>query len=121
MCFILPGKTLFIIYVLVVRLGQRRAVALQLSDYYALFEESVSFHTLSDEKPLANIHSLWAFTDSNAHTLVPGEIFLGEPDRIRPIQTTAPEANRWKEWSKHSGAVGYIMDIWSEKETGDLT
>ena len=121
MYFILPGKTFFAVYMLVARLGQRRAVALQLFDYYALFEESkVSFHSLSYAMPLANFHSQWALADSNDKIGSPSWIFRGNPDRVRPIQTTSPREVRWKEWSKHTRVVGYVMDIWSEKEIVDL-
>ena len=39
---------------------------------------------------------------------------------VRTIQTTLPKRNRWKEWSKEAKAECYIIDIWSEKEIGNL-
>ena len=123
MYFTLPGKTHFLIYVLVVRLGQRRAVALQFPDgraYYAVFQDSVSFHSLDDARPLAEFHSMWALTDSNYRVRTPSGIFLGFRECVRVIQTTPPTRDHWKGWSKRAGAVGYIMDIWSEKEIADL-
>ena len=121
MCFIPPGRSLFLIYVLVSHLGQRRAVAVQLRECYALFEESkVSFYSLSDADPLEKFDFLWALVDSNDNVLSPNEIFRGPPNRIRPIQTTSPREKRWKEWSKYNGAKCYVMDIWSEKEIADL-
>ena len=123
MCFILPGKTLFNIYVLVARLGRRLAVAVQSPSFYVLFGEegSVSIHTLQDATPLARFQSqtLWALADSNAHIKIPSHIFLSQK-RVRTIQTTSPRESRWKQWSKEARAKGYVMDIWSEKEIGDL-
>ena len=121
-CFILPGKTLFIIYVLVVRLGQKLAVTIQFPSYYVLFsEEPVSFHSLEDAGPLAKLkdQALWALMDSNAHTLIPSHIFLN-PERVRTIQTTSPKEVRWKPWSTQARAARYVMDIWSEEEFDDL-
>ena len=121
MCFIPPGKSLFIIYALVARLGRRRVVALQLRKCYALFEESgVSFYSLDDANPLTKFHCVWALVDSNDKVLNPSEIFRGRPNRVRPIQTTSPREKRWKEWTKYTGAKCYVMDIWSEKEIADL-
>ena len=119
-CFIPPGKTLFLMYILVIHLGQRRVVALQLSDCYAIFKETeVSFHPLNDRMSLYGFTSLWALTDSNAHVQIPCDVFLS-PAHIRVIQTTSPREHRWKVWSKHADAVGYVMDIWSMKEISDL-
>lgn len=125
MWLILSGKTLFLIYVLVVRLGRKHAVALQFPDgrpLYALFHASgVSFHSLHDSRTLDKFPNLWALTDSNAHVEGPSGIFLGTPDEIRVIQTTSPKEARWKEWSKQTQASGYVMDIWSAKEIHDLS
>lgn len=118
-----PGKTLFLLYLLVTCLGKKRAVALQLLDgrpFYALFNDSVTFHSLNDRKPLIECHLVWALSDSNNQVQSPSGIFLGDPDHIRVIQTTPPKAECWKVWSEQVGAQCFIMDIWSEEELENL-
>ena len=121
---VLPGKTLFLIYVLVMHLGQKRAVALQLPNgqpYYALFHASVSIHSLNNPNPLDKFPHLWVLTDSNKQVKCPSGIFLGTPEEIRVIHTAPPQEIWWKGWSKQTCATGYVMDIWSTKEIFDLS
>ena len=114
-----PGKTLFIIYLLVQRLGERQAVALQFPDgeeYYALFTGgSVTFQSARHAAPLYQGTSIWALCDSNAYTIIPHVVFQGKR-RVQIIQTTSPKAARYKEWSKQVRAGCYVMDIWSIEE-----
>jgi hypothetical protein len=63
---------------------------------------------------------LWALSDSNNQVRRPEGIFYGLPTRVRTIQATSPKEDRWKGWSKHSGAERYVMDIWSESEIANL-
>ena len=101
MCFILPGKMLFLIYILVVHLGQRRVVVLQLPDCYAIFKEmEVSFHPLNDQKPLYGFTSLWALVDSNNKVRSPSGIFLSVT-HVQVIQTTSPREHCWKQEQGH--------------------
>jgi hypothetical protein len=122
-CLMLPGKTLFLIYLLVQRLGNRQAVALQFlgrEDYYALFRDTVTFHPVNKAEPLDKCPSVWALCDSNADATSPPSVFKGRTGHVRIIQTTSPRAARWKEWSKQVGAKCYIMDIWSKEEVVNL-
>ena len=118
-----PGKTLFLVYLLVQRLGERQAVALHFLDgeeYYALFRGDATFHSLHNGTPLDQCHSdIWALCDSNAYVTSPPGVFQGRSD-VRIIQTTSPRPARWKEWSKQVGAECYIMDIWSKEEVVGL-
>ncbi|KAI9572491.1 hypothetical protein HD554DRAFT_2168146 [Boletus coccyginus] len=119
----LSGKTLFLVYFLVIRLGQRQAVALQFlngRDFYALFKNDVEFHQLDDPEPLFESPSVWALCDSNQSVTTPSEIFLNKRGHIRVIQTTSPEPSRWKEWSKQAGASPYVMDVFSDEEVVHL-
>jgi len=119
---VLSGKTLFLVYILVLRLGQRKPVAVQFLDgnsFYALFNDTVSFHRFDDPALLKEGPSVWALCDSNQYITIPGSIFAG-CQGVRIIQTTSPKASRWKEWSKQVGAEPYIMDIWSEDEVVHL-
>jgi hypothetical protein len=74
----LPGKTLFLIYSLVRRLGEKQAVALQFLDgtyFYALFKDTVTVHSLDDALPLYECPTLWALCDSNDDVESPDSIF----------------------------------------------
>ncbi|KAI9568825.1 hypothetical protein HD554DRAFT_2171964 [Boletus coccyginus] len=116
------GKTLFLVYVLVVRLGQKQSVALQFIDgfsFYALFKDNVEFHPLNHLAPLFRCPFVWALCDSNDSVKSPSPIFLGKVN-IRVIQTTSPKSSRWKEWSKQAGAWPYVMDIFSDEEVVHL-
>ncbi|KAF8552965.1 hypothetical protein OG21DRAFT_1485803 [Imleria badia] len=116
------GKTLFLAYALVARLGQQRTVAWQDTtgrQFYVLFRDTATFYSLADPTPLYDYGPLWALSDSNAGVQSPAPIFYS-PDDVRTIQTTSPKQSNWKAWSKYAGAVCYVMDIWSEEEIVDL-
>ena len=109
-------------YILVLRLGQRKPVAVQFLDgnsFYALFNDTVSFHRFNDLTLLKEGPSVWALCDSNKDVESPAGFFKGRQG-VRIIQTTPPMASRWRGWSKHVGAKPYIMDIWSEEEVVHL-
>lgn len=105
------GKTLFLFYVLVRRLQERKTVALQINrQQFALFDErGVCLHSsicdyvpegawaLSDQ---TGEHELCAFTYPFAHV----------------IRTGYPAAHGWKGWVKRLSARQYIMDVWSLQE-----
>ncbi|KAI9568810.1 hypothetical protein HD554DRAFT_2021674 [Boletus coccyginus] len=103
-----PGirMTLFLVYFLVMRLGQKQPVALQFLDcshFYALFKDNAKFHQLNHLTPLLRCPFVWALCDSNESVKSPSPIFLNKRDHIQVIQTTSPEPSRWKEWSKQRG------------------
>ncbi|KAF8346418.1 hypothetical protein F5887DRAFT_1182764 [Amanita rubescens] len=116
------GKTLFLIYVLVVSLGERRPVALDFPDdrpFYALFQESgFTTHSLDGMLPPINnlFNFMWALSDSNYQMRSPSAIFLSRPGKVRVIQATSPKEDRWKSWSKEARASCYIMDLWTLNE-----
>jgi hypothetical protein len=87
-------------------------------EYYALFRDGVTFHSVHNAAPLCQCPTVWALCDSNADVTSPPGVFKGKGLRI--IQTTSPRAARWKEWSKQVGARCYIMDIWSKEEVVNL-
>ncbi|KAI9572496.1 hypothetical protein HD554DRAFT_1546856 [Boletus coccyginus] len=117
------GKTLFLVYFLVMRLGQKQPVALQFlngRDFYALFKDNVEFHQLDDQDPLFEYPFLWALCDSNKSVTTPSEIFLNKRNHVRVILTTSPKPSRWKEWGKQAGASPYAMDVFSDEEVVHL-
>ncbi|KAG9316860.1 hypothetical protein JVU11DRAFT_2935 [Chiua virens] len=118
------GKTLFNIYILVKRLGEKKAVAMQFMNgqpMYALFQGMAHFYSLDNILPLYEPPFVWVLCDSNDKVESPSGVFRGEQDRIRIIQTTSPKVSRWKEWTKQHGADIYVMDIWTENEIKQLS
>ncbi|KAG9312715.1 hypothetical protein JVU11DRAFT_7142 [Chiua virens] len=118
------GKTLFNIYILVKRLGEKKAVAMQFMNgqpMYALFQDTARFYSLDNILPLYEPPFVWVLCDSNDKVESPSGVFRGEQDRIRIIQTTSPKVSRWKEWTKQHGADIYVMDIWTENEIRQLS
>ncbi|KAH0832415.1 hypothetical protein J3R83DRAFT_13455 [Lanmaoa asiatica] len=122
--FVLAGKTYFLVYVLIERLREHKPVAfepLHGRSFYALFTDTVVFHSFDDPMPLHHANhtgDAWALTDSNATVTIPAGVF--QRTRMRIIQTTSPRAHRWKEWSKQYGAERCVMNVWSKKEIEDL-
>lgn len=121
----LPGKTIFLIYILVIRLGQKQPVALQFLDgrqRFALFQDTLTFHEFDDIELLDECPSgfVWALCDSNDDTRAPSGVFKGRPESIRIIQTASPRPKHWKKWTRHVGARCYFMDIWSDEEVVHL-
>ena len=82
-----PGKkTLFLIYLLVQRLGDRQAVVLRslgCEDYYALFRDTVTFHPVNKSEPPDQCPSVWALCDSNADATSPPSVFKGQTGHVR--------------------------------------
>ncbi|KAF8554858.1 hypothetical protein OG21DRAFT_1010570 [Imleria badia] len=83
------GKTLFLAYILVKHLGQRRTVAWQDTtgrQFYVLFRDTATFYSLADPTPLYDYGPLWALSESNAGVQVPHPPFIArtmsEPSRL---------------------------------------
>ncbi|KAI0000819.1 hypothetical protein BJV74DRAFT_820874 [Russula compacta] len=117
------GKTLFLAYVLVVRLEKQQTVAWQPVDgspFYVLLRDTATIHSISDTDPLDDFAPIWGLSDSNFMVRTPPSIFVENSPLIRAIQATSPRRDRWKDWSKHAGAECYVMDIWSEMEIAHL-
>lgn len=110
-------------YALVQFLGKKQPVALHhlgSLPYYFIFKENVACYSLGDDNPLFQYSPMWALSDSNADVKIPPPVFRSNAKRIRVIQTTSPNASRYKEWSKQYGASCYIMDLWTEEEVVSL-
>jgi hypothetical protein len=77
----MPGKSLFLVYILVARLGDKQTVAVQLTSgapYYALFVgDEVTFPAIDDMGPLYEHQPVWGLSDSNAHVTRPPPSFTG--------------------------------------------
>ncbi|KAF8120576.1 hypothetical protein EV363DRAFT_87913 [Boletus edulis] len=119
------GKSLFLVYLLVQLLRQGCKVAVHDSShqYYVVFtfEELVAFYPLTYKTPLATGGSMWALSDSSLeHNGAPPACFFASPKRIRLIQATSPEKQRWHEWSKQAKAECYVMDIWTAQEIANF-
>ena len=123
--FISPGKTFFLVYLLVYFLGQKVAVAAQLphkDPHYAFFTDNgVNVQSVHVADPMVEYPgNIWALCDSNQTIIDPITVFLQLEGNVRVIQTTSPKASRWKEWTKHTGARRYVTDVWFTEEIKEL-
>ncbi|KAI9568071.1 hypothetical protein HD554DRAFT_2172794 [Boletus coccyginus] len=89
------GETHFLVYLLILHLGQRKPVVMQFLNgkpFYALFKDTVGFHSLDDDSPLYGCpESTWILCDSNKFVTSPDAIFMGPGLWI--ILTTPPKAS----------------------------
>ncbi|KZV67984.1 hypothetical protein PENSPDRAFT_687664 [Peniophora sp. CONT] len=105
------GKTMFLIYVLLRRLENRKPTAFQLSpSQYVIFDEQGAVVvTQNMQSDRTRLNGCWALADSNNVISEPCQDFLTSKARV--IQTTSPNPERWASWKKHAGAVLIIMDL----------
>jgi hypothetical protein len=118
-----PGKSNFLIYLLLMCLGQKQAVAVEFFDgreLYVLFTDTVTVHSHNDIVWLIQCPTVWVLSDSNDKRKSPSGIFRGRMGHIRIIQTTSPRPERWREWSENVDTECYVMNIWSDEEVVQL-
>lgn len=104
-----PGKTHYLLYILVRRLCAGLPTALQFhSDKFFLFSETgASVLSVTSEIAFKLPRDTWALVDSTATIYQPCDAFLHSGAFI--IQASS-EASRWKEWLKQRRAKLYVMD-----------
>ncbi|KAK7690867.1 hypothetical protein QCA50_005969 [Cerrena zonata] len=118
------GKTLFLFYVLVMRLQARQPVAIETdqSEYFVFTEAGVSIEPKGNS--LVDILRRWT-SSTQVWALSNSSIDLDQPSsgfrRARSlgaylIQATSPCVHRWKQWLKEYGARMFVMDLWPEDE-----
>lgn len=109
------GKTLFLYYILAVRLAQRKPTAFQeIESGFVYFQSTgVTFHRSWEEFKPAD--GTWALSDSNQNVEPPCSAFTREP-RLVVIQATSPKEDRYKEWIKQTGGDVYWMNPWTWPE-----
>ncbi|KXS13829.1 hypothetical protein M427DRAFT_58081 [Gonapodya prolifera JEL478] len=109
------GKSLFLYYVLAIRLSQRKPTAFQeTKNNFVYFQSTgVTLHGAWDEFTPAD--GTWALSDSQEDVEPPCRAFVREP-RLIIVQATSPKEDRYKEWIKQTDGVVYWMNPWTWPE-----
>jgi len=108
---------MFLLYLLVRLLGERKSVALQFSARrYVLFNEQ-GINIRNGESPDSSgiLAGAWVLSDSmGADEIQPCSAFRFSETCL--VHTSAPAARNWKDWTKQLGATRHVMDLWTEEE-----
>ena len=122
-----PGKSLFLIFLIVHFLGQKRPIAVQMyftfPSYTFLGDQGYSIHYIEDSQLLVSqSSSVWVLCDSGDESMIPNRYFMAPNyrDHTRVIQVTPLNASRWKAFSKRYRAERFVMDIFSDDEIRKL-
>jgi hypothetical protein len=115
------GKSLFLIYLLVMRMQNALPVAIHADSegYFLLDKNGVTFHGVCDSEPLKTHEVIWCLTDSHADVLAPAQGFLRNTN-TRIVQAASARRTRIHGWMKQHGGRRYIMDAWDEGEIATL-
>jgi hypothetical protein len=108
------GKSTFLFYLLLHRLGNRLPTAVQLNDehYFIFDEQGATVHSLSHRD--SRLKKCWALTDSNDEVTQPCGAFKSFAERV--ILASSPKPERWKEWIKQKKGYCIISDLPSVPE-----
>lgn len=107
---------MFLLYLLVRRLQERKPVALQMnSTTFAIFDEhGVSLHTSSLDSALLIPEDAWALSDSGERDCSPCPAFKQRRPHI--VHASFPASNCWEGWVARLSARKYVMGVWSLDE-----
>ena len=114
--YTLPGKTTFLLYLLLCRLERQLPTAIQFRpDEFVLFsaEGPMVHKTTGSHLPL--LSDLWVLTDSNTHVVSPCPAFMDSGVPI--IQTTSPQFER-RQWATQKRVSTAISDLPTPLEIG---
>jgi len=111
---------MFLLYLLVRRLQERKPVALQMNPTtFAIFDEhGVSLHTSSLDSAFLIPKDAWALSDSGEGDSSPCPAFKQRHPHI--VHAIFPASNRWGGWVNRLSARKYVMDVWSLDESRTL-
>ncbi|VDC03231.1 unnamed protein product [Peniophora sp. CBMAI 1063] len=119
------GKTSFLYYLLLQRLGAKCATALQVEpDYFFIFDSegaAVLPNVTADLRPEevdVRLAKCWALSDTNSLLRQPCAAFLMSAERV--IQAASPGRNPWKDWIKDFGGRVAVMDLPTSKVIGAI-
>lgn len=108
---------MFLLYLLLYRLERRCSTAIQFdSEYLFVFDEQgVQVYSTSDFSAADRVHECWALSDSNFNLDKPCNMFRTQAKCV--IQTSSPQAARWKTWTKEepsefiASALPHVLEI----------
>ncbi|TFK46876.1 hypothetical protein OE88DRAFT_1739204 [Heliocybe sulcata] len=104
------GKTIFLVYLFLHRLSRCQPVAIQgpRETYYIFNSEGVTM-AVDTGRHDRRLRDCWALADSNADIIQPCSAF--RLSALCVVQTTAPEPQRFKEWSKQQKTRMFVMPL----------
>jgi hypothetical protein len=107
---------MFLLYLLVRRLQERKPVAFQInSNTFAIFDEhGVSLHTSSLDSAFLIPEDAWALSNSGEGDGSPCSAFIQRRPHI--VHASSPASNCWEGWVTRLSARKYVMDVWSLDE-----
>ena len=108
---------MFLLYLLVRLLGERKTVALQFSArHYVLFnEQGINIRKGDSTVPSGSLADAWVLSDSmGMEEIQPCSAFRFSEACL--VHTSSPAARDWKDWTKQLAATRHIMDLWTEEE-----
>ncbi|KAH9037886.1 hypothetical protein EDB85DRAFT_566732 [Lactarius pseudohatsudake] len=106
------GKTCFLYYLLFHKLSEMTPVAIELPNFFILFQDDGVYRYPLDAGPHNLPEHTWALSDSNGPTKQPCLTFLGASKQKFAwiVQTTSPAEARWKQWRKYCTADIFVMN-----------
>ena len=113
-----PGKTLFLFYVLIMRLSAGEPVAIETtrSCYYLFTARGVELST-SSFLSITDHSRIWFLSNSSDIFHTPSLAFLTAPQsKAFLLHCSPPKRSNWKCWMKERAAGLRIMDVWQEDE-----
>jgi len=117
-CF--PGKTIFLIFMLVRLISARQVVLL--CDHFVVYlfyrgkvysQSGVSCFDGLPTRQQARYCPIWALIDVDFQEQGPS---IRRSSNIWPIQASPPGPARWRSWSKQNGAPLLGMPLWNTEE-----
>ena len=113
-----PGKTIFLVYLLLYRLERRLPTAIHLrGDEFFIFNADGARAEPAGGSLLMP-REYWALTDSNDELTRPCSVFMRS--RARVIQASNPRPDRWKDWIKQRMGQILIADLPHPLEIGAI-
>ncbi|KAH7888951.1 hypothetical protein F5I97DRAFT_1856915 [Phlebopus sp. FC_14] len=115
------GKSLFLFYFAIDRMGRREPVVFQATtEFYVLFTEDGVLRWHGENALLSlQCKQAWALFDCTPTTGLPPDSFrcMGN---TKLVIAASPNVHRLRKWIKDTGIYPYHLDIWTPQEMQDL-
>jgi hypothetical protein len=115
------GKTVFLFYLLFIRILQKKVTLLRLSDnqFIGFSNDGVRLHSLHLPQMDANWDyplGTWALVDSYCADSLEMNGPLFDNNKLFVILTTSPKVSRYHGWAERTHSPLYVMDPTYEEE-----